>query len=237
SWDRTMPEELNRIVVDDLSDFCFAPTLRAEQYLYRSSHGLVFLSGDVMVDNILYYSPKVKKYEIPGKYILATLHRPENVDNPERLKHILQALAKLAAGGVNVIFPMHPRTTERVDQFHFREYLYKASRVYVISPVGYLQCLAYMKGAAFVVTDSGGMQVETTVLGIPCLTLRGNTEHWDTLETGTNSLVGSDIGAIIEAAQRVYAGDYKKREVVHDPLWDGKTAERIVATLKGKLEL
>lgn len=210
SFDRTMPEELNRIVVDSLSDYCFATTCRDARNLEREGIGIerIHLVGDVMIDTLLYYLPFAKYDGVPEEpYALLTLHRSGTVDDREVLSSMLKAMSKLV-GDITIVFPMHPRTKNRIEQFGLGGYL-KGCRVR--RPVSYLESIGLMNRARLVMTDSGGMQVETSVLGIPCMTLRDSTEHEDTLSAGTNMLAGTDGDAILDKARSILGSDKDNR--------------------------
>ncbi len=229
SWDRTMPEETNRLLTDQVADLLFTPSPEAETNLLREGidRSKIHFVGNVMIDTLVRMLPKVKKRPIVGElglragdYILVTLHRPSNVDDPQPLREILAALEQLA-GQRRVIFPVHPRTRQRMAQLGLN-----AEKVELLEPLGYLDFLALTEAAGLVVTDSGGIQEETTYLGVPCLTLRKNTERPVTVEVGTNRLVASERNAILEAVAQ--AGQMKLDCLSRPALWDGQAAQRIV---------
>lgn len=282
SFDRSMPEEINRIVTDAVADYLFTPSLDGDANLLVEGvkKDRIFLVGDIMVDSLLLYLDKAKKTDIRKRlslesspYALVTLHRPANVDSPKTLGRIIKGLLNVAER-IPVIFPMHPRTRKQVDAcgfedsfvFHsshhmnYRDYFKydpleyqpeKASisgreepddgrdqrqkqppllpRIHAFSPLGYLDFLNLMAHAAVVLTDSGGIQEETTVLNIPCITLRDSTERPITLSEGTNILVHDDPEKIIDAAGNALNG--KSKRGVCPVLWDGHTAERIISIL------
>ncbi len=236
SFDRTMPEEVNRVVTDVLSDCLFCTNKTA--VLNLTDEGIdvskIFLVGNVMVDNLLYNLPLTKKVEerIPSfPYALLTIHRQSNTDNKKNLETILDIIEELMKK-IEVIFPMHPRTISRIKSFGLCDHPGYLNR---FCPQSYLEFLAYMRKATVVLTDSGGIQVETSVLNIPCLTLRENTEHLSTLTEGTNTLVGVNKGRVLEEVTRILR-DKKNKISKHDPLWDGKVSERIVDILDREVE-
>ena len=233
SFDRTMPEEINRLLTDAISDYLFTPSPDADENLKREgiSKEKIFLVGDIMVDNLLYNKEKAERSEIlsslcltKGGYALLTLHRPENVDKEENLVHIFKALEKISQR-IPIVFPIHPRTKKNMQNFGLTEFL-DNKYIHFIEPLGYIDFLNLETNTKFVMTDSGGIQEETSVLNIPCLTLRNSTERPITLTQGTNTLVGRSIEKIIEGAFKILDGTGKKGNCPE--LWDGKTAERII---------
>lgn len=232
SRDWSMPEEINRVVSDRVSDLLFASSTDAVDNLtaegYR--HDQIHLVGNVMVDTLLANVERAKHRSVlaelgvePGKYGVVTLHRPANVDDDEILGRILDALADVATD-VPLVLPAHPRAADRIRRRN------RSTRVSVIDPLGYLDFVALQAQAALVLTDSGGVQEETTVLGIPCITLRDNTERPITVTEGTNCVTGRDRNAIVEAARLALAGGFPRRRPT---LWDGKASERIADVLLG----
>jgi len=229
SFNKNMPEEINRIVADHLSDILFCPTETAVDNLKREgiTEG-VYLVGDLMFDALMHFSKisetKSKILETlnlkPKEYYLATVHRAENTDNYERLKDILTALSQLDKP---VIFPIHPRTKNKIKEYNLESLLKK---IQVIDPVGYLDMINLEKNAKAILTDSGGIQKEAFWLKVPCITLRDETEWIETVETGWNTLVDCDPGKIARAVLEAKSGV----ELVW-PLWDGLTVERIVELL------
>lgn len=230
SFDRSMPEEINRVLTDAISDLLFTTEQGAEENLIREgiAKDKIYFVGNVMIDTLLKHKEKsdhstiLKQLDIkPHKYGVVTLHRPSNVDNRENLKNILDALKEIDRD-LPIIFPVHPRTREKIIEFGID----RLKGIIIIEPLGYLDFLKLMKESRIVFTDSGGIQEETTVLRIPCITLRENTERPVTITSGTNVLVGTDKGKIIrEAQQRLNS---HRCEYSIPPLWDGKAAERIV---------
>lgn len=239
SFDRRMPEEINRLLTDAISKYLFTTCHEANQNLLKEGipEENIFLVGDVMIDSLLYHKERAGRYNVLKElqlkgvddfrgYCLLTLHRPSNVDTRQSLMPIMEAVCEVARY-VPVIFPVHPRTANRLKQFN----LMKGEGIHFIQPLSYMKFLSLMLKAKFVMTDSGGIQEETTVLDIPCLTLRDTTERPVTLKEGTNTLVFNDKAKIIREVQRIMEGSGKKG--VCPELWDGKAAERIVRILVG----
>lgn len=230
SRDRTMPEEINRTITDCVSDYLFAPSKDAVENLLAEGHlpESIHLVGNVMIDTLFANVQRARARPVlesfgvkSGSYCLVTLHRPANVDDPEILEGLLVALGAIAAD-MPLIFSAHPRTQRRLDAMKL------PAGVRAISPVGYLDFIALEAGAAIVLTDSGGIQEETTVLGIPCLTLRDTTERPITVTEGTNRVVGRDPQRIIDEAKSVLAEGAAPRR---PELWDGRAGERIAEIL------
>ncbi len=242
SFDWSMPEEINRVVTDRLSTFHFTTERAANENLknegVQAEH--IHFVGNVMIDTLLIqlqHVPTVRtlaQYDLSERgYALVTLHRPSNVDSPESLAPIVDALADVAET-LPVIFPVHPRTRGNLESFGLRPNL---GRVRMIEPLGYQEFLALMSEAAVVLTDSGGIQEETTVLGVPCVTLRLNTERPVTVEHGTNRLVSLDAEAIVGAALQAAEERNGGRPLKQPPeFWDGKAAERIANVIVEELE-
>lgn len=235
SFDRSMPEEINRMLADDISDYLFTPSRDGDQNLLNEGipKEKLFFVGNLMVDSLRYCKPQAEKSNIlqtlnlkEKGYALLTLHRPANVDDREKLIGILQAL-KDVSEQIPVIFPAHPRTRINIEKFGFGT-LIKESRITIVEPAGYIDFLALQMHAKFVMTDSGGIQEETTVLGVPCLTLRDSTERPVTVTQGTNTLVSNAAG-IKTAALEILNGTVRKGSLPE--LWDGKAAERIVKAI------
>lgn len=244
SFDRSMPEEVNRLLTDALSDYLFVTeesgirNLLAEGIDKRK----IFFVGNVMIDSLeasrrLWSRSDIRsKLGLVGRdYGVVTLHRPSNVDHPGTLRRILGAIEKIGQS-LPIVFPIHPRTRKTLEhsdtfgyELRFGTYPVAANGIYGLDPLGYLDFMALVAGARLVLTDSGGIQEETTVLGIPCLTLRENTERPATVTHGTNRLVGSAPDKIVYEAERVLANPYPKPSP--PPLWDGRASERIVSIL------
>ena len=235
SFDRRMPEEINRLLTDAISDYLFTPAEEADINLKKEGipEEKIFLVGDIMIDTLLWEMEKIKDLDKPplselenNNYAALTLHRPSNVDDPEVFKGILNALDKIAEK-IPIIFPAHPRTVNRMKEFKFSP---NDRKIKIIEPLSYREFLRLYKNSKFVLTDSGSIQQETTFLNIPCLTIRENTERPFTITKGTNILTGTDPEHITEEAFKILEGKIKQSEGL--PLWDGKTAERIVKVFK-----
>ncbi len=238
SRDRSMPEEINRILTDSISDLLFTTSLDADENLKREGIPAkkIRFVGNVMIDSLLDHlkiagvSTIREELEINTKgYGVLTLHRPSNVDYRDTFEGILNALVSISEQ-LPIIFPVHPRTRGRIDEFGFTAKI-AVSNISLIEPLGYLDFMRLYSGARLVLTDSGGLQEETTVLGIPCLTLRKNTERPITIEMGTNILVGTDGGKIRQAAEDILADHNSSKNSKKPPLWDGKTSARICTEL------
>lgn len=230
SFDRTMPEEVNRMVTDRLADVLFTPSADGDANLI--SEGVppkkIHLVGNVMIDSLVQLLPaamKVPRNGLPERYALVTLHRPSNVDDSETLKSILASLLE-AGERIPIVFPAHPRTRQRIAEFGIN-----IDRLHLAEPMPYIEFLAVQRGASVVITDSGGIQEETTYLGVPCLTLRSNTERPVTVSMGTNTLVGQDRKKLSSELIKVYEGQAKAGTI--PPLWDGHTGARIADILLG----
>jgi UDP-N-acetylglucosamine 2-epimerase (non-hydrolysing) len=232
SFDRSMPEEINRIVADSLSSILLTTSADADENLLREGHGRdeIHLVGNAMIDSLERYRRQAADPMAiaamgiePGGYLLVTLHRPANVDDADRLAATLDALASL---DLPVVFPMHPRTRQVAERSGMASVL---ERLHVLPPLGYLEFLRLQTHARLVLTDSGGIQEETTILGVRCLTFRENTERPITISHGTNRVIGTDPARIApEVRTALEAGPPSHRV---PPLWDGRAAERIVAVL------
>lgn len=243
SYDRQMPEEVNRVLTDAISDWLFTTEASALPNLEREGIAAdkVVFAGNVMIDSVLHHLSRatppeftLRKNEIANAstlatqpYALATLHRPSNVDEEAALREVVDILCDTAQH-VPIIFPAHPRTQNKLAQFGLLEKV-RAAAITLIPPVGYLEVLGLMQRAALVLTDSGGLQEETTALGVPCLTVRENTERPITIEQGTNTLVGRDRALIARTVNEILQQGGKRGRVPE--LWDGHAAERIAAHL------
>jgi UDP-N-acetylglucosamine 2-epimerase (non-hydrolysing) len=231
SFDRTMPEELNRLVTDQLSDLLLTSSPEAETNLANEgiAREKVHFVGNVMIDTVRHLVDKARPPQVPGlsgEYALLTMHRPSNVDVPETLIRILRALRDISEK-VPIVFPVHPRTKARIDSVGAE--LLDSPNIFVREPVGYVESLALQKHARLVMTDSGGLQEETTALGVPCLTIRENTERPITVTEGTNTLVGTDMDLLRAEVDRILAGGGKAGRIPEK--WDGRAAERIADVL------
>ena len=237
SRDRTMPEEINRLLTDQIADLLFTPSADADENL--RAEGIpperIRLVGNIMIDSLYKHLDRSRQSQIKHQlglkdtsYVVLTLHRPANVDEPAVFGRILEALETISKE-LPVVFPVHPRTRKTMAELGLEARVETMKGLRLIDPVGYLDFLSLYSGARLVLTDSGGIQEETSVLGIPCLTLRENTERPITVTKGTNIVVGSDPGKIIAAAFAVLSEAPKQPGSI--PLWDGHTAERILAAL------
>ena len=241
SFDRTMPEEINRLITDAISDLLFCTEQSGVDNLWREGvpEERIHLVGNVMIDTLLQHRAKADQSTIledfalaDGGYAVVTLHRPANVDNPEKLDGLIGALEHIQ-NDLTVVFPAHPRTRAKFEEFGMASRLAAMPNLRILDPIGYLDFLKLIASARLVLTDSGGIQEETTILKVPCLTLRENTERPITLEVGSNRLVGSDPSKIIAAYQEVMTAGAADSEI--PPLWDGRAAERIVEVLQREL--
>ncbi len=236
SFDETMPEEINRRLTDSISDLCFTHSPEADRNLRREGVGArrVFRVGNLMIDTLLRLRGRARRSRIlrdlglaPRGYALLTLHRPSNVDRKDDLRRFAGLLDRIARE-VPVVFPIHPRTRERAARSGVWQE--PRERLRLIDPLGYLDFLRLEEEARFVMTDSGGVQEETTALGVPCLTLRENTERPITVTRGTNLLVGTRPAGILRGVARVLTG--RPRAARIPPLWDGRAAERLIRVLE-----
>jgi UDP-N-acetylglucosamine 2-epimerase (non-hydrolysing) len=241
SGDRSMPEEINRVLTDSISDLLFCTEQSGVKNLLREgiSPKKIHLVGHVMIDTLLRNKEKAKKSNILNllnlngdDFTVLTLHRPSNVDDPVVFARILEAI-KIIQNDIPVIFPVHPRTRKNLESGSLGEHANQLPGFRLTEPLGYLDFLKLMSNAKVVLTDSGGIQEETTILQIPCLTLRENTERPITTELGTNQIVGTNPKTIIQAYKRAVNGSLNKPVI--PPLWDGHAAERIVKTLLKEL--
>jgi UDP-N-acetylglucosamine 2-epimerase (non-hydrolysing) len=233
SFDRTMPEEINRVLTDHISDALLTPSSDGNDNLRQEGidPSKVHLVGNIMIDSLVSLLPHAQEREAEARravgikeresFVLTTMHRPSNVDQPETLREILGALNVLAED-LPIVMPVHPRTRQRVQEMNFLPH----PRLLLVAPLGYLDFLALESRASLVLTDSGGVQEETTFLGVPCLTARPNTERPVTIAMGTNELVASRCGPIVDAARRKLG---RAAEAKRPPLWDGHTGDRIAA--------
>ncbi|MFA5805651.1 MAG: UDP-N-acetylglucosamine 2-epimerase (non-hydrolyzing) [Melioribacteraceae bacterium] len=239
SFDKEMPEEINRVLTDTISDFLFITEKSGLENLKNSgiSDEKVFFVGNCMIDSLIHYLPKVDKSTIletycllPTAYLLVTLHRPSNVDEAKSLREVIEMLNHLSEKR-KIVFPIHPRTRANIKAFGLESFLNE--NIILTDPIGYLDFISLVKNCELVITDSGGIQEESTYLGVQCLTLRDNTERPVTVEVGTNHLVGTDFKKAELAAVEILSGKKKIGKIPE--LWDGKAAERIVRILVEKL--
>lgn len=238
SFDRRMPEEINRVVTDALADLLFTPSPEARDHLLREgvSDERIHFVGNVMIDSLIRCRPHIDRSTVleelgltPGNYALLTLHRPANVDTEAPLREIMEALVEIGRR-LPIVFSVHPRTRKMIEEFHLTELVTRMPGLKEIEPQPYFDFLKLQSCARLVLTDSGGVQEETTFLGVPCLTLRKNTERPVTLTQGTSKLVGASRDAIIRESALILDGQWKKGAIPE--FWDGHTAERIVEILK-----
>ena len=233
SGDWTMPEEINRLVTDSITNYFFTTTPEATQTILNSgvSEDRVFWVGNTMIDTLLKQRPRFRKPNFwdelaleKGQYIVMTLHRPANVDDEEKLKELIEEIIS-NSNGLPLIFPVHPRTAKILATLNIGH-----QQLHTIEPLGYLEFNYLVENALAVITDSGGITEETTVMGVPCMTLRDNTERPETVDVGTNELIGTNPKSIKPALEKLFAGEWKKGSIPE--LWDGNTAKRIVSILK-----
>ncbi len=233
SGDWSMPEEINRLVTDSITNYFFTTTPEATLTILNSgvTKDHVFWVGNTMIDTLIKQRPRFNKPIFwdelnlkKGKYIVMTLHRPANVDEDENLKKLLDEIIK-NSNGLPLIFPVHPRTARILKSLQIEYH-----QLYPIEPLGYLEFNYLVENALAVITDSGGITEETTVMGVPCITLRDNTERPETVKIGTNELIGTNPRAIKPALEKLFAGEWKKGSIPE--LWDGNTAKRIISIIK-----
>lgn len=251
SFDRAMPEEINRIVADSVSDLLFTTEQSGTDNLIHEGvpSGKIIFTGNAMIDSLVAALERARASSIgqqlglqAAKYILVTLHRPSNVDQPQNLQPALRAILEIAQHhAMAAVFPVHPRTQARIAGLQIagieswdNQSAVKAGKLWLMPPASYLDFLSLMDGAAIVITDSGGIQEETTYLGVPCLTYRDNTERPVTVQHGTNHLVGANPAPLIAAAKQVLSNPKAPHRV--PPLWDGHAGERIVAAIVNYLQ-
>ncbi len=230
SFDMTMPEEINRMVTDSLADYFFTTSVVANQNLRNSgvNEEKIFFVGNTMIDTLMTHLPKAIKpswwdsFKLQSKnYFVLTMHRPSNVDDPEKFARWMEVLDQ---SGLPVVFPIHPRTRK-----NFTNLKQQPKHILATDPLSYLEFIYLLKEARAVITDSGGVQEETTVLAIPCLTLRNNTERPETVTMGTNEMIGDNFNSLSAALKRLKTNSWKKGTVPE--LWDGRTAQRIISII------
>ncbi|MBN1339032.1 MAG: UDP-N-acetylglucosamine 2-epimerase (non-hydrolyzing) [Bacteroidales bacterium] len=238
SRDRSMPEEINRLVTDSLTDLLLPPSQDAVDNLLHEGHPAekIHLVGNIMIDTLMKFRHRVNGSGIlhalglePGNFALVTIHRPSNVDSPAGLQNVAGILEDIQSQ-IKTVFPVHPRTRRMFKEAGMEKMLAGFPNLILAEPLGYFDFGKLVASSAFVVTDSGGIQEETTVYGIPCITLRENTERPITVTLGTNELAGRDRGKVNELVKRILSGNWKKGTVPE--LWDGKTAARITEILE-----
>lgn len=232
SGDMTMPEEINRIVTDSICDYFFTTSEMANSQLKKNgiANDRIHFVGNTMIDTLYQNIERIKKPTFwetndlkTNEYFLITLHRPSNVDDPKKLDAILSAI-KESSSGFPIIFPVHPRTRQTIDKFKI-----DSRNILMIDPQGYLEFMYLIQNAKGIITDSGGITEEATVLHIPCLTLRNSTERPETVTIGTNELIGDDLDKLKVYVKKIVTGEWKKGTI--PPFWDGKTSERIIDSL------
>jgi len=232
SYDRKMPEEVNRVLTDEISDYLFVTEKSGLENLAKEGvdESKIFFTGNVMIDSLVNFMPHIDNSKIleslnvkKANYVLATFHRPSNVDDKEKLSQLINALNEISKER-KVVFPIHPRTTNNLESFDLSGIL--SDDIIQLPPIGYIDFLSLTKNAELVVTDSGGIQEETTFLGVQCITVRDNTERPITSEIGTNHMVGTDFDKVISVTKSILSGEKKEGRI--PDLWDGKASERIV---------
>lgn len=237
SFDRSMPEEINRVVTDRLADLLFVTEQSGMDNLIREGIDPVKIhfTGNVMIDSLVYYLPRIRARETavnlgldPGRFVLVTLHRPGNVDDLNQLGEMVGLLNALASRRA-VVFPVHPRTKANLEKYRLTARM--DARVMMTEPMGYLDFLSLVGQAELIITDSGGIQEESTFLGVQCITLRNSTERPVTVDVGTNQLIGTNLVRAHDAALAILEGYRKPGQI--PPLWDGKAAERISRAIHG----
>lgn len=227
SFDRTMPEEINRLVTDQLASLLFTPSTDGNENLRNESvdEKKVRFVGNVMIDTLIRLLPEAEKVQFPQaskEYVLVTLHRPSNVDDSRILGKIIETLLSFSQD-ISILFPIHPRTRKAMKDWGIK--IPDNSNIHLLDPVGYIEFLSLQKNAKLVITDSGGVQEETTFLSVPCLTLRENTERPVTVTLGTNVLIGHNMPVLKEEVLKILNGNAKESKI--PPLWDGRAGERI----------
>ncbi len=230
SFDKTMPEEVNRLLIDDITDLFFVTEPSGLEHLKKQgqNENAIRYVGNTMIDSLVAFTPLIDQSDIRQRlnaddYYLVTFHRPVNVDKPENLKIVAEILAELSKTR-KVVFPIHPRTRKRFHEFGFQQAI-ENNRIIITEPLGYLDFISLAKNAHAVITDSGGVQEETTFLGVPCITLRQSTERPVTVTEGTNTMCELDAKAIAPILASINNGTYKKGRI--PKFWDGHASERI----------
>jgi len=238
SGDRDMPEEINRLLTDTIAEFLFVTEKDGVENLKAEgvADDRIFFVGNVMIDSLIFFREKAAKTGIveeldltPSRYAVMTMHRPSNVDNRERLLSLLDTIERIT-DLVPLVFPMHPRTHNKFEDFELADRLDAINDLILLEPLGYLEFLRLMEEAGVVVTDSGGIQEETTFLQVPCLTLRDSTERPITIEQGTNELLNLEADIVGQRVQEILSGDQSEGQVPEK--WDGKAADRIAGHLE-----
>lgn len=240
SFDRTMPEEINRILTDNIADYLFITEQSAYDNLIQSGFDRkrIFFVGNTMIDSLNFYLDKAKESKVLSElcvtkksYTLVTLHRPSNVDDKNNIERIYRILSNIydINKTTDIVFPVHPRTVKMISRYKLKEKFEEIQNIIITEPFGYIDFLELIRNAKYVLTDSGGIQEETTYLKVPCITLRENTERPSTILEGTNVLCGLSEEKFYNAIKKIESGVVKKGTI--PKFWDGKAAERIVRTL------
>ncbi|NPE27432.1 UDP-N-acetylglucosamine 2-epimerase (non-hydrolyzing) [Methanococcoides sp. SA1] len=239
SYDRTMPEEINRVLVDHISDYLFVPTKIAKNNLIKEgiTENKIFVVGNTIVDSVFQNlkiskekTNTLEKLNVKEPYILITSHRQENVDSPDKLKNIIRSLQIISEQlDCKIIYPIHPRTKKKLYEFKLYDQLVAIKNLKLMEPVGFLDFLQLESSSKLIITDSGGLQEEGCILNVPCVTLRENTERPETIEVGSNLLAGTDPDKIMECVRSSYA----KENHWKNPFGDGQTAKRIIDIISG----
>ena len=241
SFDREMPEEINRLVTDALADLLLTPSDDATDNLFKEGVAptKIFKVGNIMIDTLYQYMPLAQQSKIldymgliPQSYSLITLHRPSNVDGVEQLSSILNTFCEISKK-IKIVFPIHPRTNKNIDEFGLRNITDAHPNLILTEPLGYFDFQKLMLNSKFVLTDSGGVQEETTALKIPCMTLRKNTERPVTVWEGSNELIGNDMDKLLHYAEKAINNEWKESSI--PDMWDGKTSERVVKVIEEQL--
>ena len=241
SYDRTMPEEINRLVTDVLADLLLTPSDDANENLKNEgiSEDKIVKVGNIMIDTLFHFLPKAEKSQVLQKlsvnkeeYCLITLHRPSNVDFKDKLNGIIDVIERIQSE-IPVVLPMHPRTLKNISEFGLEGKVRSMKNLIVQEPLGYLDFQKLMSNSRFVVTDSGGVQEETTALRIPCITVRDNTERPITVSEGSNELAGTNPEVVLDFALKALKGEWKKSKI--PKMWDGNTSERVISAIESKL--
>jgi len=242
SFDRTMPEEINRLLTDEITDYFFVTEQSGLNHLATEGkpNEKVFFVGNTMIDTLVAFQPQIASNEVlhqmnllPDSYVLMTIHRPATVDVPEKLKELI-ALMEWLSESNQIVFPIHPRTVNNLQKFGLYDRFSKISGLYLTEPLGYFSFQKLVSQCRFILTDSGGIQEESTFLKKPCLTLRPNTERPSTTEIGSNVLIGDDWSVVRPLVSRILNNDYKTGII--PPLWDGRATWRVLEILSEKLE-
>jgi UDP-N-acetylglucosamine 2-epimerase (non-hydrolysing) len=238
SFDRTMPEEFNRMVADELSDYYFVTEQSGYDNLLKEGKDKenIFFVGNTMIDTLVAFEGQIQKSDIiqklniqPGKFVLMTMHRPATVDHKEGLEKLLD-LMEMVSQSYTIVFPIHPRTIKKAEELGMKDRLEKIKNIVLTEPLDYFAFQKLIADCKFILTDSGGIQEESTFRQKPCLTLRPNTERPSTVDIGSNTLVPFDIDEVKKHISSIESGTYKKGNI--PPLWDGKATERVVERIK-----